>query len=173
MSTTRNGHEIRAGADLRGADLYRANLQGADLQGADLRGADLRGANLREADLQGANLQGADLRGADLQGADLRWAHLREANLREANLWSTIGNGLEIKSLQLGTYTITYTSTDLQIGCKRYPIAEWWSFDDRQISLMDRKALEWWHTMKGYLMLTVDRYPAAPTNTNIPKGQAT
>ncbi len=52
----RNGHEIKAGANLIGAD-----LEGADLRGANLFRADLRGANLVGANLVGANLEGTIL----------------------------------------------------------------------------------------------------------------
>jgi hypothetical protein len=138
----------------------RANLRGADLYGADLYGADLRGA-----DLYGANLRGANLRGADLYGADLRGADLYEADLRGADLWGCAGERNHIRSLFVsGVYAITYTAEVLQIGCQRYPIADWWGFDDHKILEMDgKKALTFWREMKDFIRMTIEKFPATPT----------
>ena len=121
-------------------------LRGEGGARANLRGANLRGANLQDTDLRWANLRWADLRGADLQDADLQ----------DANLWSTVGNGGEIKSLQCGVYDIAFTHNVLQIGCKRYPIKEWFEFDDGTISSMDGGALEWWRKWKPLLKQIVE-----------------
>jgi uncharacterized protein YjbI with pentapeptide repeats len=156
------------GANLRGANLRVANLQDADLQdadlrGANLRGANLRGANLRVADLRGADLRGADLRVADLRGANLQDADLQDADLRGANLWGARGNKKEVKSLQLEEYDITYTADVLQIGCKSFPINDWWDFDDAKISSMDSNALEWWTKWKPVLKHIIEISPATST----------
>ena len=126
--------------------------------------ANLREANLRGANLQGANLVGANLVGANLQGANLGEANLQGANLWEANLWGAIGNGIEVKSMQLGTYPITYTVDRLQIGCKNYSILEWFKFTDEQIDAMDTQALVWWHKYKDHLKATIELSPAKGTN---------
>ena len=118
--------------------------------------ADLRGANLRWADLRWADLRWAYLEGADLQGADLQGANLQDADLREANLWSTVGNGREVKSLQCGVYDIAFTHDTMQIGCKRYPIKDWFEFDYETISSMDDGALEWWRKWKPVLKQIVE-----------------
>jgi hypothetical protein len=71
----------------------------------------------------------------------------------------------EIKSLQIETYTITYTSQVLQIGCKQYPFDKWWSFSDAEIYQMDgTKAVEWWHKYKELIRSIVELSPAVPTN---------
>ena len=115
-------------ANLEDADLRHANLRNADLRHANLRNADLRHADLRNADLRGANLLSANLRYADLRGADLRGANLRYATLRGADLRIAIGNGREIKSMQLD-YTITWTKDALAIGCQQHSIADWLAMD--------------------------------------------
>ena len=148
-------------ADLRWADLRWAYLEGADLQGADLQGSNLQDTNLQDtnlrgADLRGANLRGANLREANLRGADLQGANLQDADLREANLWSTVGNGEEVKSLQCGVYDIAFTHDTMQIGCKRYPIKDWFEFDDETISSMNDGALEWWRKWEPILKQIVE-----------------
>ena len=130
------------------ADLSCANLSGADLSDADLSGANLSDANLSCADLSCANLRGADLSGADLRVANLIDANLSDAilsdaNLSGANLWSTIGNGREIRSIHCGTYNIAFTRDVMQIGCKRFLVAEWFSFDDKAIASMDGGIAPW------------------------------
>ena len=159
------------GAILSDAILSGANLSGAILSDADLSGANLSDANLSCADLSCANLSGADLRGADLSGADLRVANLidanlsgaslsdailSDANLSGANLWSTIGNGREIRSIHCGTYNIAFTRDVMQIGCKRFLVAEWFSFDDKAIASMDVGALDFWRVWKPILQQIVE-----------------
>ena len=150
-------------ADLRGANLSVADLRGANLINADLRGANLSDAGLSSADLSDANLRGANLSDADLSSADLSNADLSDANLSGADLWGVFGNMRHIKSLQTERYTITYTSTILQIGCKRFTIDEWKNFDDKTISRMDSGALEWWAKWKPIIMQIIEMSPCEPT----------
>ena len=129
-------------------DGKRANLSGADLLRADLSGANLSEANLFLADLIGANLIGANLREADLREANLSRANLIRANLSGAKLWDTIGNGVEIRTLQLPEYTIVYAGDRIQIGCKNHSIQEWSEFDDEVIKGMSDNALDFWNKYK-------------------------
>ena len=145
-------------ADLREADLSGAFLSGADLSGADLSGADLSGANLSGADLRDADLRRADLRRADLSGADLSGTFLGGIWLKD-----TKGDGKCIKSIRTEIYSISYTASVLQIGCKNHLISEWVEFDDKKISRMDSGALEWWKKWKSTIMQTIERDPCEPT----------
>ena len=122
------------------------DLRAARLSGADLIGANLRGANLIGANLIGAQMQGADLRGANLRVANLRVANLRGANLRGADILC-VGNGREIKSMQLPIWSVAWTDTDLQIGRQRHPIKKWrkWSTPAgrKWVDAMDPDILDW------------------------------
>jgi hypothetical protein len=142
------------------ANLIGANLEDANLEGANLIGANLEGANLEGANLIGANLEGANLRCANLRCANLRCANLRCANLRCANLWNCLGNGKEIKTVQLSRYTVVYTAKALQIGCKNYPITDWFEFDEDTIADMDLMALTWWNKHKNLIKLLLEVSPA-------------
>lgn len=88
--------------------------------------------------------------------ANLSGANLRGANLSDANLWACIGNNNELKTIQAGAYIITYSKDVMQIGCKRYTIEEWFSFDDITIAAMDRNALEWWGKWKPILQVIIN-----------------
>lgn len=136
------------GKEGKKADLHRANLYRADLSGAVLKWANMYGANMYEASLKNADLQGANLSRADLKGA---------------NLWGTIGNMQEIKSLQLDTYSITYTFDRLQIGCENHSIEEWRGFSDEDIEEMGSKALGWWRKYRDHIFKTIELSPATPT----------
>lgn len=137
-----------------------ANLRGANLSSANLRGANLSYANLRDANLSDANLSGADLRYANLSDANLSYANLSYADLRGA-----VGEKKYIKTLQIEDYPISYTSDVLQIGCKKFPITEWWEFTDGQISEMDgHKAIVFWRKWKDWLRDLIEvRSSAEPT----------
>ena len=143
-------------ANLSGANLIGAILSGANLIGAILSDAILSGANLSGAILSDADLSGANLRGADLSDANLSCANLRGANLRGAIMWSTIGNGRELKSIHCGTYDIAFTRDVMQIGCKRFLVADWFSFDDKAIASMDVGALDFWRVWKPILQQIVE-----------------
>jgi len=67
-----------------------------------------------------------------------------------------IGNGREIKSMQLGTYNITFTSKVLQIGCENFEISEWRKFSDSRITGMDAGALEWWNKWKDFIFKAIE-----------------
>ena len=145
-------------ANLKYANLKYANLSGTTLSGANLIGANLIGANLSGANLSGANLSGANLKYADLSGANLSDANLSGANLIGANLKYCIGNNREIKSLQLGTYLISYTKDILNIGCQSYSHSEWITFSDTRILEMDeQKALDWWNLNKAIIFELIGR----------------
>ena len=151
-------------ANLYGADLTRANLTRANLCGANLTDANLSSANLAYANLSSANLYGADLCGANLSYANLSCADLRGANLTDIHsIWGTIGNMAEIKSIQVDTWPVTYTSTHMQIGCQLHKLSDWWAFDDEQIGCMDSKALAFWRTWKPMLQTIIAASPATPT----------
>ena len=164
-------------ANLQDVNLQDVNLSGADLSDANLRGANLRGANLQDANLQDADLRGAyifaaNLRGADLRGANLNSAYLfaatlRCANLSGARLISATGNMREVKNLLFDTFTVTYTSEILHIGCESHLISDWWAFDDEVISRMDSGALLWWGRYKDFIKMAIEISPAVPTGHEI------
>jgi hypothetical protein len=158
------------GADLRRADLCEADLHGVDLHGAnlceaDLHGVDLHGANLYEANLYRANLRRADLRRADLHGADLRRADLRRADLfgvdlfgvdlSEVRLAGAIGNMREIRSMQIEEHSIVYTSDQLVVGCKQYPIEEW-----KNPLFLNERERKLWDECSPLIWAILEKYPA-------------
>ena len=108
------------------------------------------------ADLSGADLRGSDLSSTNLQGANLQGAYLQDANLQDAKLIGAIGNKIEVFSLQLDTWPVTYTKDVLQIGCQRHALSDWWGFSDAEIMHMERRALAWWRKWKPVLKQLVE-----------------
>lgn len=76
------------------------------------------------------------------EGADLRYC---------------IGNNNEVKSLQLGTYLISFCGQTLNISCQSHTIEDWGNFTDKEISDMDSNALDWWKLNKSIILEVVKR----------------
>lgn len=151
-----NGNELEE--ILRAHQLW---LEGEGGERANLSSATLIGADLSSANLSSAILIGANLSGAILSSANLSSATLRNATLRDANLGGCAGNRREIKSIFISEkYSITYTADSLRIGCRCYPIKDWWNFSDEEISGMDSGALEWWDNHKDIIKQIIDKHPA-------------
>jgi len=149
--------ELIAGAIKAEVSLHYADLYSADLRYANLRSAKLYAANLSSADLRSANLYSSDLSSANLSSADLRSAILRYANLSSVILRNTIGNTIEIKSMQLDTYMIVIDLKNnvMAIGCRQYTIDEWDNFSDEEIANMDENALVWWKKWKDFIFQAI------------------
>ena len=109
-------------------------------------------ANLTDANLTDANLTGAILRRANLSDANLIGTILIRADLRYC-----VGNNQEVKSLQTGTYLISYTKDILNIGYESHTLDEWKVFTDDEISKMDEYALEWWKLNKEIIISLVEK----------------
>jgi len=139
------------GADLEGVNFKDANLKDADLRGTNLKDAILTGANLADVDLMGANLKNANLTDANLEGADLIGA-----NLEDVRVWNTIGNKREVRSMQIETYSITFTKDFLQIGCEGYAIEKWRNISDKDIYKLNNEALMFWHKWKPIIFTIID-----------------
>ena len=107
-----------------------------------------------------ADLRSADLSYTDLHYADLRYADLHYADLRYTDLRYAVGEMRYVKSLQCEKYYISYTATELNIGCQSHTILEWQNFDDDAISKMDNGALDWWKKWKPILMNIIEASPA-------------
>ena len=145
------------GANLKGTNLRGANLEGANLKGTNLEGANLEGAYLEGAYLKGAYLNGANLKRAYLEGAYLEGAYLEGANLFGANLENaTYGEGVAISAAPLQIsgleWEIIIFDNHMKIGCELHPIAEWATFKDTRIKLMNFHAIAFWHEHKSMIM---------------------
>ena len=94
----------------------------------------------------------------DGKRANLSEANLYGADLSGARLWDTIGNGVEIRTLQLPEYTVVYAGDRIQIGCKNHSIQEWSEFDDEVIKGMSDNALDFWKKYKTLILLDARQY---------------
>ncbi len=55
-------------------------------------------------------------------------------------------------SIHTPEYTIYVTDKHIQVACAVHTFDEWWSYSDREISLIDgRKGLAWWRKWKPVL----------------------
>ena len=108
-------------------------------------------------------LQGEGGKRANLTRADLTDANLTRADLTRANMWGAVGNMVEVKSMQVERWTVTYTADTLQIGCQRHPIAAWRDASPEWIAAMDPNAADWWGKFGPIILGIIDASPATPT----------
>jgi hypothetical protein len=95
--------------------------------------------------------------------ADLSYANLRYADLRyAASIWGTVGNMSQIKSVQCDIWPVTYTATNIQVGCQFHLLSEWWAFDTKEIEKMNSHASAWWAIWKPILKAIIEVSPAIP-----------
>ena len=99
--------------------------------------------------------------------ADLTDANLARANLAGACLWGTSGNMVEVRSMQVDLWAVTWTTSFdgeviVQIGCQRHPLRLWEKSDPRWIAAMDGRATEWWAKWREPLLAIVKANPAVP-----------
>jgi len=114
----------------------------------------------------------ANLSYADLRSADLSYADLSSANLRYASDILCVGNMSNIKSVRADIWPVAYTRDEMQIGCQRHTLVEWWAFGDDEISRMDSRALVWWKVWKPILQAMIAASPAEPTGYVEKEGDA-
>ena len=145
------------------SDGRRGDFENEILRWENLSYKNLSNAIFRGADMSGANLKAATLIGSDLARTNLFKANLSWANLTGVDLRGTIGNGVEIKSLFVGRWPITYTADRLQIGCENHAIEEWVGFDDVRIGSTTPHALEFWKKWRPVIFQIIEMSPATPT----------
>ena len=155
-------------SDLRGSNLSESNLSDSNLIGSDLSysnliGSDLRDSNLSDSNLSYSNLSYSNLSYSNLIGSNLSYSNLSDSNLRGSDLSYSdlrcvIGNGREVKSLQIGTYLVSYHKDILNIGCQTHTLDKWINFTDEEIDAMDKgTSLDWWKLNKDILVTLVKR----------------
>jgi hypothetical protein len=124
------------------ASLENVHLAKSDLFWADLRVANLEGADLTEADLRWANLQRAHLAGAALEGARLN---------------NAIGNGREIKSVQLGAHYLVWSTHSVAIGCRQFRLPDLEVEIEEYLTESDKVL---WEANKDFILTLLEKYPA-------------
>ena len=161
-------------ADLSDTDMDNINASNADFSCSSLRGADLSFSNLRNSNLNEVNMSFSKLSGSDLSGSNLFFSNFSGSNLDLAdltnvNLQGVSGNNKEIKSLFVTeTYLITYTAKELQVGCERHNIKEWWGFSGEDIKKMDGdKAVTFWSEWRDTIKMMIEKSPAKATNKEV------
>ena len=82
-------------------------------------------------------VRGPTCKDTNLRGQPTRRDPARMPTCKMPTPWSTVGNGRRLKSLHCGGYDVAFTHDVLPDRCKRYPIKDWFEFDDETISSMD------------------------------------
>lgn len=88
--------------------------------------------------------------------ANLSDTDLSDADLSDADLIGAVGNKKELRTMQIETYSISFTKDVLQIGCKRFLIEDWKIFNDEEINNMDNQALSFWNKWKDFIFQAIE-----------------
>jgi len=145
-------------------NLTDANMTEANMTRANMARANMTRANMTRANMTDVDMTRANMTDVDMTEANMTRANMTRANMTEANMHGCIGNSRQIKSIFISAdYPITYTSTILQIGCKKFPISEWWDFNDAVIEGFEGGALALWKKHKGLIRQIIEDFPADPT----------
>lgn len=141
----------------------------ADLSKGCFHHSDFKNSRFVRARLHGTGLEGADLSGADLRWADLSCALLHRATLDGARISFTVGNGREIKNLNLDAeMPVVYTHDTMAIGHSVASIEKWeWISKDFWPGIRDLEnrpavgdASRWMCENLGFILDTIKRFPA-------------
>jgi len=115
---------------------------------------DMKCSTFREL-VEGATKEGISFYHADMSGADMRGANMSDADMRGANMRYAIGNMIELKTLALEKYVVTFNDSHMAIGCQQHTIEGWFEFTDDRISQMGHGALEWWKKWKDFIFTAI------------------
>lgn len=138
VETILNRHEIwKNGSSHVG---MRAHFAYADLSNLDLTGLDFNMASFEYANLQNVNFSGCDISKSSFRHSDCAGANFSNtvvdntsflyANLADTTFSSTtkltcIGNGKQLKTINVCKFLVTYSSHYMTIGCMHHDLA-WW-----------------------------------------------
>lgn len=156
-------------------NFYSTNFSNVTIKNSDIRNSlfnysrlsklKLEKVKLKKCDFRGSELDNSSFSDCDLTGCNFWEASLLNIRLDNVYLMDTIGNGKEIKSLQIGTFTIVYTCNLLQVGCKIYPIDKWSTFTNRDLLEMGgREAAKFWNYHGDEILNLVRLSPATKSN---------
>ena len=106
---TRDGREIKPGANLRGADLSNMDLSGLDLRNINFEICKMNGTNFERSNLQGATFDNNMAKNVNFKNADLRKSNIIEMSLRESDLSGADFTEAKIRSLFITVSTLTRT----------------------------------------------------------------
>jgi|GEM_PF-5083043 len=127
-----------------------------DLRGAAFFGCNFTGANFSRCDLRGTDFTGSDLTDADLSFSIMTKCVLDGATLLNNKLCETIGNGQQVKSLQIGKVTVTYSHDKRYYDCLEFDITALNTFPDEVVDAMHPAALRWhqkWSSIVSNIMI--------------------
>ena len=142
----------------------RSCLNASDIRNASFEVCSLKKVLMKYVRADFTTFMSCDLSEADFSYSNLHHAAFEKSNMTGILLDGVIGNSMQIKSLQIHDYHITYTSTHLQIGCQQFPISQWFKFTYREIRELDRtfptKAENFWRKHKALIKNIIETSPA-------------
>ena len=130
------------GSNLRDSNLSCSNLSYSSLIGSNLSYSNLSGSNLIGSNLRDSNLSCSNLSYSSLIGSNLSFSNLSGSNLIGSDLRGAIGNGTEVKSLQVSPHKLTYYNGELWGGCTHKTCEDWLAYEGEGLDESDKEYLE-------------------------------
>ena len=144
------------GSDFSESDFSESDFSGSDFSWSDFSGSDFSESDFSESDFRGSNFSGSNFRGSDFRGSDFSGSDFRGLDFRKSRHQYKIGNMREWHSMQLDRYMIVFDKNILAIGCQQHSIKKWKEFSDKEISNMDKAALDWWNKWKDFIFKAIE-----------------
>lgn len=110
---------------LDGLDLSEVDLSGAAFEETSLKGCNFKGSRMVSCSFRSSWLTDANLAHAWIQRSNFLGCDMTNVNLYNTETISTVGNGKELKTVNICKYFGVYTTDYLQFNCARKTI-EWW-----------------------------------------------
>jgi hypothetical protein len=118
------------GGVVHGGTIWGGEVRGGEVHGGTIWGGEVHGGEVHGGVVHGGVVRGGVVHGGEMHGGVTTCTPLFISNLR----WSVLVN-----------------DDWLTIGCKAYPIKDWWKFNDATIAAMDPDALCFWKVQKPIL----------------------
>lgn len=92
---------------------------------------------------------------ASLFGADLVRSKFINSNIINCDIRFSVGNMVDVKTILVANYHISFNNKFLAIGCRQYTHQQWYTMSDHTISLLAEGALDWWQKWKDFIFMAI------------------
>lgn len=137
-------------SDLSSASFYHSKIEASAIIGCNLFSSRLQAVAIEDSRISGCDVSYSNWEGILIVDVSMEYCDLFSTVLLcytdpvFTSLKATRGDGKWLKTIHVYKYLITYTSTQMQIGCRLLPIKDW--FDSRDNILYRIEGLPLTHT---------------------------
>lgn len=112
-------------ADLSGLDLTGLNFHMASFEYANLQNVNFSGCDISKSSFRHSNCTAANFSDTILDCSNFLYADLTETTFSPSCKLTCIGNGKQLKTINVCKFLVTYSSHYMTIGCMHHEL-DWW-----------------------------------------------